>query len=220
MKISIGADPGTSNFGYSVMSFCKPRGQLLRFDLLEIGMFLSTITNLTSKEQKPPKSKRRKTKPLVMIKAFSNQFDEYIAEWNNILDCYPSIKISSERFQSRGLRGPVIECVAMMNGAIATISKQNSIDYEIITAASWKNILNKTPYMVSTFVPTTEMITKNKGKFLKPLEVVYQAVTLPPHIVDAVFINIQGVLNKYKLKWTDVDIDHVVRQLKEYNYEK
>lgn len=216
MRVSIGCDPGTSNYGYSIASYSKKKNRQLRVDLLEIGMFLSTVTNLTAKEVKPVKSKRKKTQPMVMEKPFSDQFEDYLLEWESMLSNYKPIKISAERFQTRGIKGKTIEAVSMMNGAVAALSNQKGIDYEIFIASSWKNVLNSSVPFKSKFGTRVD----KKGRVLKPLEIIYIEVSIPPHIVDSVFINVHGLLNKYSLKWADVDIDYIFEQLKEFIYVK
>lgn len=216
MRVSIGCDPGTANYGYSVVSFSKKKAGKLKIDLLEIGMFLSTVTNLTAKEAKLPKSKRKKSQPNVVEKPFSNQFEDYLAEWELMLAKYKPLKISAERFQTRGIKGKTIEAVSMMNGAVATLSNQNNIEYEIFIASSWKNVLNASQVFIAKFGVGVD----HKGRKMKPLDYIYQAMMVPPHIIDSVFINIHGLLSRYKLKWIDVDIDYIIDQLKEYEYVK
>lgn len=198
-RISIGADPGTANYGYSVLSFSKKKEEQIKFRVLEIGMFVDTVSNLTSKPAKPPKSKRRKTKPMVMIPAFRKQFRIFLREWDNMIDTYQPIKITMERYQARGLRGSTIESVTLMNGGVAVLAQQKRIDFEIFLAASWKNQVNK---------------------LIDLKEDIYGRYNLPDHIIDSVFINVHGVLNRYSLKWTDVNIQFILDQLECYTYEK
>lgn len=198
MPISIGTDPGSSNYGYSIAEFSIKKEKLC-FDLLEIGMFISTLTNLTTKELKPPKSKRRKRTPMVMEQPFVIQFDDFLNEWNSIIKEFSPSKVSSERFQPRGRGGgKTIELVNMMNGSVATLARSHGADYECFTAATWKNEVNK-------------IIT---------LDELYKTLHIPPHIVDAVLINVHGILNKHGLRWTSVDFKNLTKQLTHYIFEK
>lgn len=190
----VGSDPGDANYGYSVVAIEKKRK--LHVDILEVGMFTSVINNLTDKESKPPKSKRRKRTPMVLNKPFPDQLQEYLDAWDDIIGRYNPVKFSSERFQARGLRGRSIECVSMMNAAMCTKAMLGGIAFEVFTAATWKNQVNK----------------------IETLDSIYAKTDLPNHSVDACFITIHGALAEYGLKWTDVNIKGIVKQLSSFQW--
>jgi len=194
----IGADPGTSNYGLSVIRVSKTRDQLMKVDVVKCWMFPYPITNLTLNEVKPPKSKRRKRTPDLRIPGFAAQMDQFVFSWKHLLDTYhTSKKISMERFQTRGPKGKTIECVAMMNGMVCLFARIRKMSSETMVASSWKNKLNRC---------LTEhygrKVLHNKGKKLTPLDQIYLKFkkTLPPHVIDAIFINIQGALTHYGLQ--------------------
>lgn len=190
----IGSDPGDSNYGYAVITY---NTKTTKFLVQELGMFTCQINNLTEKSVKPPKSKRRKRIIVPNYMPFSYQIDIFEKEWVDLIVKYNAKIISSERFQARGLRGRSIEAVSIMNGVIALVSKQHNVPVQLITAATWKNQINK----------------------LFDLKLLYTKLDITPHTTDAVFIALDGILKQIKIPWKDVNkasIKDLLFQLKEY----
>lgn len=206
MTVFIGADPGTSNFAYSILD-CKGKS----VSIIEIGMFIATITNLTRNpaKLKVPKSKRKKNSPKVVIPPFLDQFSEFQSSWSAILKEYKPKKVTVERFQSRGYQGSaVIEAVSMMNGILSTLCFFEKVEYENHIAGTWKNDLNK------------YLATKNPTGYAH-LEEIYEACKpLPNHIIDSVFINLYGVTRLQNKKWPDLNITKLIKDIQKYEYVK
>jgi hypothetical protein len=191
-----GSDPGDSNHGFGIISV-DPSKQF-KVKILECGMLTCQINNLTDRPAKPPKSKRRKRIEVKDYDPFPTQFRLYHSEWDDIIKHYTVKRVTSERFQARGLRGKSIECVSIMNGVICTVADLHNSIYEIITAATWKNQVNR-------YITLVEL---------------YKEVKLPPHVIDAVFIAIYGALRWYNLDWADLDFMNVRKELLEFEFVK
>ena len=190
----IGSDPGDSNYGYSVITY---NTKTMKFNILELGMFTCQINNLTDKSVKPPKSKRRKRIVVPNYPPFIHQLELFSKEWIDLIVKYKANAITSERFQARGLRGKSIELVSIMNGTIAYEAHKHNIPVQLITAATWKNQVNK----------------------LFDLKMLYTKLRLTPHTIDSVFIAIDGILKQAKIAWKDVNkaaLKELLFQLKEY----
>lgn len=190
----IGSDPGDSNYGYAVITYDTEK---IKFSIQELGMFTCQINNLTNSYAKPPKSKRRKRKIVADYAPFPEQLDLFEREWIDLIVKYNTRTISTERFQARGLRGKSIEIVSIMNGVIALTAQHFIVPMQMITAATWKNQVNR----------------------LFDLKLLYTKLSLTPHTVDAVFIAIDGILKQTNLTWATVSktaIKDLLFQLKEY----
>lgn len=190
MIISLGVDPGTANYAYGIVQY-HLKGEYLVPKILSAGQLHWTISNLTDSPQRPPKSKRRKKIPIKdqMIPNFSTQLAMFEKDWRSQIKKFQPTTWAVERFQSRGLRGKTVEAICIMNGVLAAMSRRNSILFNMITAAQWKNRVNA----------------------YGSLEEIYSQVTLPPHIVDACFISTYQALKYYNLDW---DKQIVVRMSK------
>jgi hypothetical protein len=121
-------DPGSSNFGV----FAGVLGGVTKIEKIKIR-YSGMLKN-----------------PLVSIdKGLELQAQTFIEEISNLIDKYEPDIIIAERFQARGLKGKTVELVNMMLGMIAglTLEKQEelgkSICLKFITAATWKNALNR-----------------------------------------------------------------------------
>mgnify|MGYP001433205113 CR=1 FL=1 len=185
-----GSDPGDLNYGYTILSASNTRGKL-RIKVLEIGMFSCQINNLTAKPAKPPKSKRRKTIK-ILYPPFPDQMDSFSTEWEEIFDSHKVVGYTTERFQARGLKGKSIEAVSIMNGLSCSLARKRQIDFEMITASTWKNQVNR----------------------YTDLEAIYAMVPdLTPHSIDSCFLAIHGVIRHFKSSWDDVPYGEVIKQL-------
>lgn len=192
MTIFAGADPGTANYGYTVLRVgLDPTRALVRAKPLCIGMWRSTLTNLTDKPVKLPKSKRRKRDPDARIPPFNEQMIAFVEDWEEIFFEYEGIcRLTVERYQARGMMGKTIENVNMMNGALWGVCDNFSTEFECITAATWKNQVNR--------------YTELEG---------FYTLGHTPHSVDSFFIALYGALKYHGRKWETVDFPYIARAL-------
>jgi len=191
-----GADPGSTNYGYTAINVDPFSG--FKITILEIGMLTCQINNLTAKEAKPPKSKRRKTIVVPNLPPFPFQLRRFKREWNSLLEDYNIRRVTMERFQPRGgggLMGLATESVNMMNAIVCMLADRQDRVYELITAAGWKNQVNR-------FID---------------LEGLYKEVDIPNHSVDSFFIAVHSALRYFDLEWGDIDFTHVVAELKDFD---
>ena len=191
-----GSDPGDSNYGYSVINVDPSKKFAVK--ILELGMFTCQINNITNKEIKPPKSKRRKTIVIPNYAAFNHQYNAFSEEWEEIFDEYQLKHVTTERFQARGLRGKSIECVSMMNAIICGIANKHDATYDLPTAASWKNQVNR-------------QITLDD--FYKEVK---KSGNITPHTTDSVFIAVHGALIYFGLSWNDIDVMQICEQFSKF----
>ena len=191
-----GSDPGDSNYGYSVINVKPLKG--FKVSILELGMMTCRINNLTDRPAKPPKSKRRKRMVVLDYAPYPVQFRLFTDEWDEIIRYHGVKRVTSERFQARGLRGKSIECVSIMNGIICSVADAQYKVYEIITPASWKNQVNR---------------------YFK-LEDLYKKLSLTPHTVDSVFIGLHGAIKYFGIDWADIDFEQVIDELSQFEFVK
>lgn len=139
----LSVDPGTTNFAYSILDI-KPN---LNYKIRKIKMVEKTLTE-----------------PNVDIK------DQYLLfEKEFLLKVKNVDSFICERFQSRGMKGNVIESVNMMIGMMvqhmASIQVKN---IKLVTASTWKNRVNK----------------------ITDLKEIYKLARVPNHITDAVCLGL------------------------------
>lgn len=135
-------DPGVKNYGYSVVSFKEQNGRWT-YRVLECGILSNTLTDL-------------KDHPWV-------QLQKYNTEVMSICNKYKCTDIIVERFQSRGLKGTLVECIGLMLGYLLA---KSPVDVKLITAATWKNSMNR--------------------RFpLKQAYGLHHHKVMPPHVLDA-----------------------------------
>lgn len=104
-------DPGTTNFGLSI----------LRVDGKKLSIEGSKTVNNLVKDMTNPEPKYKAFKK--ELRALG-KFDLVVAE----------------RFQARGNKGPTIECISLMLGALLELYPGKTI---FLTASTWKNRVNK-----------------------------------------------------------------------------
>lgn len=131
--IILGLDPGSANFGYSVVQ----RGK--RMCILEFGQIDDTVKNLTAKSQKPPKS-RKKDGPIPPLKDGMFRFLSVIEV---LFNQYPIEELNAERFQTRGIKGKSTELVSFMLGMLGLYCRQKNIKFNVTIAGTWKNRVNR-----------------------------------------------------------------------------
>ena len=76
------------------------------------------------------------TNPIYDLTAFGSQADAFLAELDQWIAVYKPNGIIIERFQTRGLLGPLIEIVSIM---IGLIGRRYGVPVKLVTAATWKN---------------------------------------------------------------------------------
>lgn len=199
MIISLGVDPGTANYAYGIVQYNLKRNEL-HPKILSAGQLHWTISNLTDSPQRPPKSKRKKRIPIKdqLIPNFTDQLALFEKDWRGQVRKFQPNVWAVERFQSRGMKGKTVECVSIMNGVLAAMSRRNKIPFNMITAAQWKNRVNA----------------------YDSLEGIYTEVSLPPHIVDACFISTYQALKHFNLDWSKSLISSMVDELLTIEYNK
>lgn len=185
-KLYLGVDPGSANYAYTYLEVSPVK-------IISCGMIQTTINNLIDKPVKPPKSQIRKTKSFVYRKPFMDQLGLYCKDWKKSFNKFKPYHITCERYQSRRMGGAVIEYTNMMSGVLACLTRDHGHTIDFITAATWKNQINK----------------------LSCLDDIYKEVSLPPHVVDSAFIGLFGALKKTGTPWTNKYVDLLYNQLTE-----
>jgi hypothetical protein len=120
--LTLSFDPGTANFGYCVSDFKKRK-----YAILENGLIKPTVRDINND--------------------VSGDLKRYAKTIRKLCDRFPTIELFiAERFMTRGLSGPLIESVAIMFGrGIPIVQTRTSVtDIKLVTAAVWKNEVNKT----------------------------------------------------------------------------
>lgn len=121
--IILSCDPGTKNFAVSITAARIVKGHI-KFRILGTCVLDSTVTEL-------------KDNISMALKGF-------VAEILTILEnenVFPDV-LYMERFQSRGNGGTTIEAINFMLGVLV-YHFSSSCDIRLITAATWKNRVNK-----------------------------------------------------------------------------
>lgn len=196
MIVSLGTDPGAVNFAYSYTK-CRMRNGKFRVSILSAGMLHWTITNLTTQAQKPKKSRIKKKIPIAeqMIPPYKYQMRRFTSDWKRELKVYKPQRYTAERFQARGVAGGALgEYISIMNGILSYIALRNKIEFEFITAAGWKNWVNR-------FI-TLDDLYKELRK------------DIPAHIIDATFISVHGGLKHFDMPWTKEVVEETVSRLR------
>lgn len=133
-----GHDPGERNYGYTVLEYKKDG---VSFRILEIGQILNTVTNLTDKPMRPPKSRRKKednAPPLVEgVQNYRVLLKRLAVEHGNPAEVY------SERFQTRGVKSRSVETVSFMNGILCLQTTAWKASFHTMIAGTWKNAFNR-----------------------------------------------------------------------------
>lgn len=112
-------DPGTSNFGWSILYATSPSDIQVR----ETGMLTSTLTDL-------------KTDVTSQMALFSRELASLVR--NQGVNA-----IAVERFMARGMKGATIEFVNMMIGATVSQLSNGKRKLLVMPASQWKNEFNR-----------------------------------------------------------------------------
>jgi hypothetical protein len=140
-------DPGSRNMGISVVAV-NGRGRL------------KVVANAIV------------TDPLFDLTKLGPQSDVFMSEIGKWVDLYKPNGIVIERFQTRGLLGPLVEIVSVMIGLIR--GQHPNIPIKAITAATWKN-----------------EFARRHGKGV--LDELYKLSRTTPHQLDSALIGVFGL---------------------------
>lgn len=111
-KRVLAMDPGSSNMGIAVVAVN---------DIGNVKVMANSIV----------------TNPVYDLTIFGPQRDKFLAEIDRWVSLYKPNGFIIERFQTRGLLGPLVEYVSTMIGLIA--GRYPEIPIKLVTAATWKN---------------------------------------------------------------------------------
>ena len=114
-------DPGSKNFGWSVVCGRKKKNKL-ELRILCSGHIVNTMNQM-------------KIGPL-----HKKQRAAFVEEILAIKNSYPLNYFVAERYMNRGIRGTLIEAVAMMLDAATSSLK---LPYTLLAAVTWKRALDK-----------------------------------------------------------------------------
>lgn len=149
-------DPGTANFGYAVIDI-RHKGEKTSFRVLENGKCEHTVKTL-----KTGKTLREEM-----------ALHEY---WlGDLVARYSPDAVAAERYMTRGINGPTVECVNIMLGMVFMLVPTPS---KIMPAATWKNAVSR------------------QGVDLKEQ---YKKTMVTPHQVDAAMIGVYTGCQAFKL---------------------
>lgn len=151
-KVVLGCDPGTANFGIALVSLKDTRPVVLANSML-----MRPMNNLMEFNEGR--------------KLFMTEVDRWIEQGANA--------IIAERFQTRGLLGPLVETVSVMIGSLG----EYGLPIKAVIASQWK--------------------TAFKRRFGVDLKELYETVNVQPHQLDAALIGIYGleIAIKQQLNW-------------------
>lgn len=159
MKIIVSMDPGTKNFALSKLA-AKLDGDQVRFKLLGSTMLDPKMIMGDMKD----------------LQNGVRKFYDYVTP---VMEDATDIVI--ERFQARGGKGPVIECISSMIGALAFGQNAPLTAY---TASTWKNAYNRVGDLKETYEDHKEL---RKDKTTSHIQI---------HQLDA---TLMGMYHAYKL---------------------
>lgn len=153
-------DPGSRNYGYGIVKATQLRGKRIKVQVLENGMCPVPINQL--------KSGRTLRRGLAAYKF-----------WCQSLAAKYGIQfVVAERFMTRGGKGPTIESVNMMLGALML----GDVPCKVLPAAQWKNALRRADIDLSYW---------------------YKWAKVTPHQLDACLIGIYICSMLYGFKGVD-----------------
>lgn len=152
-------DPGSRNMGISCVGIdSKGRIKVIANSILTLPI-TSLVENINRS-----------------IRKFLREIDRWVR-------LYKPDGFIMERFQSRGLQGPLIELVTFMIAAICT--RYADKPCKLLTAATWKNKFHR--------------------RFDEKLDAIYKVCATTPHQLDSVLIGCYGL--EFGTK-ADIDYDY------------
>lgn len=170
MKTIFSHDFGSANYGYGITQV-KLVGDRILFRILENGLCPSTIRDLSS------------------IKQRRTERDGFVDWLTKIRDQHRPDVLAGERYMTRGIKGPTIESVNIMIGAVENSPAFWPQMIKVIPAATWKNAV------------------KRAGIDLKSE---YKRVRVTPHQLDAVLIGLYIGFRGYGRKdFGDMDLPSI-----------
>ncbi len=113
-------DPGTSNFGWSVVEVVSP----FKPRLLASGLIQHPVTAIVGSH-------------------VGDQIEALLNEINEIAQEFGTDHLIAERYMARGMKGATIELVNCMLGAMVARSRLKSCNIKLLPAAQWKNEYNR-----------------------------------------------------------------------------
>lgn len=175
-------DPGTSNFGYAVVEVRHNKGQVAA-RVLENGKCEHTVRTL----------KKAKT--------MREEMDQFEIWLGSLYGQYQPDAVCAERYMTRGINGPTVECVNIMIGQVLTLLP---MPFKIMPAATWKNAISR-----------QDLDLKEQYKLTK----------VTPHQVDAAMIGVYTGCQAYGLKdYGPLDLEvffpRLLRQLEDTSTSK
>ncbi len=112
------------------------------------------------------------TNPVNDLTQFGPRRDAFLSEIDRWIDQFQPNGIIAERFQTRGIGGPLIEQVSVMLGLLS--GRYHTLPVKLITAATWKNAFHR------RFEHAT-------------LDELYRESLTTPHQLDSCFIGLYGL---------------------------
>lgn len=152
-------DPGTANYGYAVVQLTK-QAQRIKFRVLENGLCPTTVKNLKD------------------VKAHRLEVEAYMAWLRSLKARYDLDAVCVERFMTRGIKGPTVECVNQMIGGME-MGPLRGINLKMMPAATWKNAVTRAGV---------------------DLKATYKIARVTPHQLDACLIGIYTGHQGFKVK--------------------
>lgn len=117
--IILAADPGTANFGYTVLkATIRENLRPTKLQVLQFGRINCTLREMTG--------------------SLSMNARTYSASIKYLIDKFDVDACIMERFQTRGLGGPTIELVSTMIGIATSICLERELPIKAIIASQWK----------------------------------------------------------------------------------
>lgn len=116
-------DPGTGNYGYSVLRGSLVRGVPPRLDILKFGRLHHTVREIKM--------------------GLNAQVNGYLTALSDLHDEYQFTHVIGERYQSRRMGGTTIESVNIMIGLTLGFCKAQQLPCKFIPASQWKNEMSR-----------------------------------------------------------------------------
>lgn len=153
-------DPGSRNYGYSCVKATQVRNGKIQVSVLENGLCPVPINQM--------KSGKTLREGLAIYKRWTMElFDKHGIQF-----------VVAERFMTRGGKGPTIEAVNMMLGALVL----GDVPCKVLPAAQWKNALRRADIDLSYW---------------------YKWAKVTPHQLDACLIGVYVCSMLYGFKGVD-----------------
>lgn len=119
------ADPGSSNYGFSIVEMKLYPGKNAVFKVLTNGLVENRVNALNRADLFEDQ-----------VKSHLREMKGYIEEYN--VDC-----IIIERYMTRGIKGSTIEFVNVMIGALSVVAFAKKLKVKTLPASQWKNELKR-----------------------------------------------------------------------------